>query len=174
MLIELNMARSNGALGGGVPENVSGVAYMTKQETTPGDIVVLATSVVWDVRIGKAAKGTEVAEVGQSTIEGFEGSATSERGRGEHILDVRWVEDGPAPERSREATQMVCAEHACDHRLVTAFGNAVLLGGIGHRGLVLDPMLREVVKEIPRHILTTIVATQTLDAFSGLGLDVKE
>ncbi|KAG2343813.1 hypothetical protein BDR05DRAFT_947915 [Suillus weaverae] len=77
----------DGLLGGRIPEDVSSVADMAEEEAMPGDKVILAVCVLWDMRISETAKRAEVADVWLPTIENFKGSVTNEiGGRENHCL----------------------------------------------------------------------------------------
>jgi hypothetical protein len=107
VFIEVDMTRTHNTFGRGIPEGVACIPHMAKQEAAPRDEVVLVASVLWNMRIGKTTEWAEVADVWFVTVEHLEWGATSERGGWEHVLDVGRVENGPPPERTGEATQMV-------------------------------------------------------------------
>jgi hypothetical protein len=78
MFIKMNMVGADGAPGGRVPEDVSSMPNMTKEEAALRDIVILATCIFQDVGIHKATERMEVAHIWLATVEGFKGSAATE------------------------------------------------------------------------------------------------
>jgi hypothetical protein len=98
MFIKVNMLRTHSAFGGWVPEDIASVLHVAEQEAAPRNELILVASILWYVRIGKAAEWAQITDVRFTTIESLKGGAASE-GRGwEHVLDVGRIENCPAPE----------------------------------------------------------------------------
>jgi len=107
MFIKVNMPRTHSAFGRWIPEDIASVSHVAEQEAAPRNELVLVASILWYVRIGKAAEWTQVTDIRFTTIESLKGGVAS-KGRGwEHVFDVSRIENRPAPEGAREATQVV-------------------------------------------------------------------
>jgi hypothetical protein len=122
------------------------------------------------VCIGKCSKRTEVVNIRLTAIKGLEWCTTSECRGWQDISDMGRVEDGPTPERVGKSTKMVATEGTGDNSLVATFSNPVLLGRIGHGGLVLNAMVSQVGEELLRHILAATITAEALEAVPRLCL----
>jgi len=71
MFIKQNVTRANNTFRGRIPENITSISNVTKQKTTPGDIIVLVTSVLRNVGVGECSKGSKVVNIRFTAIEEF-------------------------------------------------------------------------------------------------------
>jgi hypothetical protein len=115
---------------------------MAQQEAPSRNKLVLVTSTVRYMGVGKAAEGAQIADVRLAAIEGLEWRMAIEGRRGKDILDVRGIQDCPTPEGTREATLVVAAEGTSHKSLVTTFSNTILLWCVRHGDFMLNPTLR--------------------------------
>jgi hypothetical protein len=63
MFIKVNMLRMHSVFGRWIPEDIAGISHVAEQEAAPRNELVLVVSILWYVRIGKAAEWVQITDI---------------------------------------------------------------------------------------------------------------